>query len=1139
MAQSEEAKRRYKKIMLSTAAGLLPIILLISILIYTKLYGFKRALQELVATQTNGEYTLAIGATEVHLRTLSFKFDKVLIDRNPWAVDNGVESVKIPFFELQFGSFASLFTEEFSIRNLTIEEPLIQLHAAMGRKNQPKKNALIPRQIMKLYPAIESILNRFNIESLRIVRASIQIDQNKDQPLRINFIDLLIEHWRMRDLSSQSQLKLSIEKQNLDFGRANMEFSGIEYNFLKHHLIFNNFHIASADSLTDSDIDVSGESLILRNLDYKEFSENLKYKLERAEINRPIIQARFKWKKPNQKKDVDKDMVTRILRQTLGECTVDSAVIREARVHIEMQKEKDTIKIDLPDVDFKMHGFAVLDNHSDFQVGEVEVNLHGSEITLSNSLRAKLDEVLFDSHHNLTLRKITIFSPGATQPIASLSSLQVNYFNLMNLLLYNHFNASSASAEGGVLNIGLFAPATKTSDKDTTYHLAGLLIHTVSLKNIEVNYADAKQRFALQGLDLSAKNVRYGTTGELEYIVKNIRAKKVTFKRPDQRLVTQFEEISFNGKTLKAAHINVLKDSITIDLKHVNAEMQRDQANDFKHWNNIDIDRADIAGRLPIVSRPTSNAGPTLQSTIEHLNIKSLGVSVSDHQGSIGLKGAMISLDGIALGQDVNMPEVVKGKLSEVTFRNKDIASRSSEITLNYPKQVNVHDLTLDANHHTFIISKISLNAIEHDDDTWEFGKIMTHRFTLMRRQQNFITSDSLHISGVKWKGSNDPYIDQLEIFKPIIKVSERTRNSSDPRPREQRRRYIPEHVIVHPGEIELTNGQKITFGTWVSDKAKGTLKGTSLHTSLNKMDVDARNITVLEHQIVMDSVSLISNKAWYGDSKIESSRIDGRFRNVSIKGFTLNSFLRTNRAKGLHVEMDRMALDVLRDKRLTDPPMSNKPSTLDGTLALPDNISLASFTIRDGRIDFHQISDKTGEEGYVMLDKLFAKAKFDSLSSFISLDAKTSLYNSGELTLAYQTLDASRFKLKLNIINVDLTKLNQIVMPLQAVKIKSGVLKEYTMNIDADDDKAVGKASITYDNLHLELFKHNEPERRNLGSEMLTLVADGIILKHKKEKATVEILHSRVKYKSVFQYWVTSAVDGAVSAVRRGRKIR
>jgi hypothetical protein len=302
-------------------------------------------------------------------------------------------------------------------------------------------------------------------------------------------------------------------------------------------------------------------------------------------------------------------------------------------------------------------------------------------------------------------------------------------------------------------------------------------------------------------------------------------------------------------------------------------------------------------------------------------------------------------------------------------------------------------------------------------------------------------------------------------------------------------------------------------------------------------MDIDARNITVLEHQIMMDSVSLISNKTWYGDSKIESSRIDGRFRNLVIKGFALNSFLRTNHAKRLHIEMDGMALDILRDKRLTDPPMKDKPSTLDGMLKLPDNLSLASLTVRNGRIDFRQISDKTGEEGYVMLDNLFANAKFDSLSSFISLDAKTNLYKSGELALAYQTVDHSRFKLKVSIKNVDLTKLNQIVMPLQAVRIKSGVLKEYTMNVDADDDNAIGKALITYDNLHLELFKHNEPERKNLGSEMLTLVADGIILKHKKENAMAEITHPRVKYKSVFQYWVTSAIDGAVSAVRRGKK--
>lgn len=68
---------------------------------------------------------------------------------------------------------------------------------------------MLSKEVMKIYPAVESVLNRFNIESLKVNRASIELGQGVDEAIRINFIDLLIQHWRMRELSPQSQLKLT------------------------------------------------------------------------------------------------------------------------------------------------------------------------------------------------------------------------------------------------------------------------------------------------------------------------------------------------------------------------------------------------------------------------------------------------------------------------------------------------------------------------------------------------------------------------------------------------------------------------------------------------------------------------------------------------------------------------------------------------------------------------------------------------------------------------------------------------------------------------------------------------------------------------------------------------------------------
>jgi hypothetical protein len=160
-------------------------------------------------------------------------------------------------------------------------------------------------------------------------------------------------------------------------------------------------------------------------------------------------------------------------------------------------------------------------------------------------------------------------------------------------------------------------------------------------------------------------------------------------------------------------------------------------------------------------------------------------------------------------------------------------------------------------------------------------------------------------------------------------------------------------------------------------------------------------------------------------------------------------------------------------------------------------------------------------------------------LSSFLSLNARTNLYQSGVVELDYKTLAKDKFRLDIHVRDVDLTKLNQIVMPLQSLRIKSGYLKEYKLSVHADDDAAMGDASISYEGLHLEMFKHDDPERKSLGTEVLSLLADGIILKHSKDNARSPVSHPRVKHKSVFHYWVTSAIQGATGAIRKGKKTK
>jgi hypothetical protein len=120
-----------------------------------------------------------------------------------------------------------------------------------------------------------------------------------------------------------------------------------------------------------------------------------------------------------------------------------------------------------------------------------------------------------------------------------------------------------------------------------------------------------------------------------------------------------------------------------------------------------------------------------------------------------------------------------------------------------------------------------------------------------------------------------------------------------------------------------------------------------------------------------------------------------------------------------------------------------------------------------------------------------------------------------------------------------DLASLNQALLPLQAMEIKQGHLDKFSLDVTADRDSAGGKALMTYSDLQINFFRRSEPDKKNLGNDILTFLANGIAIKNKRENAAAGILETRVKERSAFNYWNRIVTNGALNVVRRGKKIK
>lgn len=210
--------------------------------------------------------------------------------------------------------------------------------------------------------------------------------------------------------------------------------------------------------------------------------------------------------------------------------------------------------------------------------------------------------------------------------------------------------------------------------------------------------------------------------------------------------------------------------------------------------------------------------------------------------------------------------------------------------------------------------------------------------------------------------------------------------------------------------------------------------------------------------------------------------------------------------------------------------------------LKLTPAIRLNSLKMAKGKIEVEQVSNKTGQTGTIFLTDVWSNATFKDLEDGtpkVDLVGGGLLYGQGKIDITYTTHNRNIFILQARLTDFDLVKLNPLVLPLQAIEIKSGYLVEYETIVTANNMRAVGDATITYKNLHLTIYKKGTPEEKNLKSELLTMVADGLVLKNSKLKAPSTIYKVRERDKSTFQFWVSAAVQGAINGVRQGNSAK
>jgi|GEM_PF-5761916 hypothetical protein len=118
----------------------------------------------------------------------------------------------------------------------------------------------------------------------------------------------------------------------------------------------------------------------------------------------------------------------------------------------------------------------------------------------------------------------------------------------------------------------------------------------------------------------------------------------------------------------------------------------------------------------------------------------------------------------------------------------------------------------------------------------------------------------------------------------------------------------------------------------------------------------------------------------------------------------------------------------------------------------------------------------------------------------------------------------------------LDLTALNEMLIPLGAIEVRSGYNEEVNINFKGNDDYAEGLMEFRYNNLKIDILDRETYQSKGFGNNLKTIFANSFVVSSKNPRwfklQEGNIFFERIKSRSIFNFWAKSLLSGAVSSI-------
>jgi len=122
------------------------------------------------------------------------------------------------------------------------------------------------------------------------------------------------------------------------------------------------------------------------------------------------------------------------------------------------------------------------------------------------------------------------------------------------------------------------------------------------------------------------------------------------------------------------------------------------------------------------------------------------------------------------------------------------------------------------------------------------------------------------------------------------------------------------------------------------------------------------------------------------------------------------------------------------------------------------------------------------------------------------------------------------------NIEAMDLKVLNEMLIPLGAVEVRTGFNEEVNINFKGNDDYAEGLMEFRYNNLKVDILDRDTYQSKGFGNNLKTIFANSFVISTRNPRwfklQEGNIFFERIKSRSIFNLWAKALLSGAVSSI-------